>query len=272
MKKKNTGLIVLVIVLSLLVVGLGGFIIYDKVLSNNNSIEKTNKEEQNDNNSENQSIDKLDNTKDIVYSGISYNISGHNDEMNGLSEIPQINLNSDNINQINNDIINHFKSIMNINEFKSDYKYGFDSSCDKTIYKVEYEYYNNNNNDILSLIIKYTLLSEIYEESSYMIYNINTKTGELITNNELIKVMNYKTDDIKESLKNSINEIYTENFDMKSGLLKSHDIVYNSLVKYIDENNIYLPIYINKDGILSTYARIPANSHSGFMTITLTIG
>jgi hypothetical protein len=35
MEKKNTGLIVLVIVLSLLVVGLGGFIVYDKVLSNN---------------------------------------------------------------------------------------------------------------------------------------------------------------------------------------------------------------------------------------------
>lgn len=34
MEKKNTGLIILVIILSLLVVGLGGFIVYDKVLSN----------------------------------------------------------------------------------------------------------------------------------------------------------------------------------------------------------------------------------------------
>lgn len=33
MEKKNTGLIVLIIVLSLLVLGLGGYIVYDKVLS-----------------------------------------------------------------------------------------------------------------------------------------------------------------------------------------------------------------------------------------------
>ena len=34
MEKKNTGLIVLVVVLSLLVVGLGGYIVYDKILNN----------------------------------------------------------------------------------------------------------------------------------------------------------------------------------------------------------------------------------------------
>mgnify|MGYP000921444300 FL=1 len=35
MEKKNTGLIVLVVVLSLLVVGLGGYIVYDKMLDKN---------------------------------------------------------------------------------------------------------------------------------------------------------------------------------------------------------------------------------------------
>lgn len=42
MEKKNIGLIVLIIVLSLLVVGLGGFIVYDKVLSNNEVDNKEN--------------------------------------------------------------------------------------------------------------------------------------------------------------------------------------------------------------------------------------
>ena len=36
MEKKNTGLVVLVIILSLLVLGLGGYIVYDKLLSENN--------------------------------------------------------------------------------------------------------------------------------------------------------------------------------------------------------------------------------------------
>lgn len=60
MEKKNIGLKVLVIILSLLVVGLGGFIVYDKVdntqLSDNNNIENNHSNSQ-DNNS-NESINK----------------------------------------------------------------------------------------------------------------------------------------------------------------------------------------------------------------------
>ena len=51
MEKKNNGLIVLVIILSLLVVGLGGFIVYDKVLSTDNEkLEDTNVDNIGDNN------------------------------------------------------------------------------------------------------------------------------------------------------------------------------------------------------------------------------
>ena len=50
MEKKNNGLIVLVIILSLLVVGLGGFIVYDKVLSTaNEKLEDTNVDNIDDN-------------------------------------------------------------------------------------------------------------------------------------------------------------------------------------------------------------------------------
>ena len=47
MKKNNTGLIVFVIMLFLLVVGLGGFIVYDKLLSNN-KVENNDNTELND--------------------------------------------------------------------------------------------------------------------------------------------------------------------------------------------------------------------------------
>lgn len=50
MEKKSTGLIVLVIILSLLVVGLGGFIVYDKVLSNNEIENNDNKKDEVNNN------------------------------------------------------------------------------------------------------------------------------------------------------------------------------------------------------------------------------
>ena len=58
MEKKNTGLIVLVIILSLLVVGLGGFIIYDKVFSN--KVENT-KDESNNVITENNQINQKEN-------------------------------------------------------------------------------------------------------------------------------------------------------------------------------------------------------------------
>lgn len=56
MEQKNTGLIICIVILSLLVVGLGGFIIYDKVLNNKN-IEKNqnNNEVVNNQNQENSS-------------------------------------------------------------------------------------------------------------------------------------------------------------------------------------------------------------------------
>lgn len=47
MEKKNTGLIVLVVVLCLLVAGLGGYIVYDKMLDK--SVNDTNNKDKNDN-------------------------------------------------------------------------------------------------------------------------------------------------------------------------------------------------------------------------------
>ena len=63
MEKKNTGLIVLVVILSLLVVGLGGFIIYDKVLSDNEI-------ENNDNNNvNNNNVSKLLSNEEAIIEG-----------------------------------------------------------------------------------------------------------------------------------------------------------------------------------------------------------
>ncbi len=49
MEKKNTGLIIFVIILILLVVGLGGFIVYDKVLSTNDTSNTNNTNKENNN-------------------------------------------------------------------------------------------------------------------------------------------------------------------------------------------------------------------------------
>lgn len=68
MEKKNTGLIVLVVILSLLVVGLGGYIVYDKVLSKedsniNNDVKDNDNIQNNTDNNENNNTSN-DNTND----------------------------------------------------------------------------------------------------------------------------------------------------------------------------------------------------------------
>jgi len=62
------------------------------------------------------------------------------------------------------------------------------------------------------------IIKETLEKLSKIPVKLDVK---LLDNN-----IDENTQRIIEGLKNSINEIYTENFDMKSGLLKSHDIVY----------------------------------------------
>lgn len=77
MEKKSTGLIILVVILSLLVLGLGGFIVYDKVLntSNNNVDDK-----QNDNSSVN-----IDNTVNKKYS-VGDEITFNNEKWNVIKD------------------------------------------------------------------------------------------------------------------------------------------------------------------------------------------
>lgn len=67
MEKKNTGLIVLIVVLSIAVLGLGGFIIYDKVLNNDS---KNNSNEINKEDNEN----KNENNKDITFNHTTFSV------------------------------------------------------------------------------------------------------------------------------------------------------------------------------------------------------
>lgn len=90
MEKKNTGLIVLVIILSLMVVGLSSFVIYDKVLSDNEQKEENKNNLDSDTTKENISTEEI---KEIfkfvydyielpeVYCGEDEIISDVNDEM-----------------------------------------------------------------------------------------------------------------------------------------------------------------------------------------------
>ena len=82
MEKKNTGLIVLVVILSLLVVGLGGYIVYDKVLDKEDSnINNDVKDNNNIQNNTDNNVSKINDTTVIDENSsetFNKNINDHN--------------------------------------------------------------------------------------------------------------------------------------------------------------------------------------------------
>ena len=94
--KNNKGLVIITIILGVLVVLMGGYIVYDKVLNqNNNSESKENKN----------SVSKLNSSKDWVYDA-DYNLHTNKESYYGFSDhsklisasdlvVPYINIDSD---------------------------------------------------------------------------------------------------------------------------------------------------------------------------------
>lgn len=94
-KRKNTGLIILIVILSLLVIILGGVIIYDKVLTTNLNIEPENKVDNNEETNVNYNISVEDSVNyiDSYYKKFSV-------------KLPKIIGETDKINEINTKILN----------------------------------------------------------------------------------------------------------------------------------------------------------------------
>ena len=104
-RKNNTGLIVLITVLVILVLGMGGFIIYDKVIN------KTNESDIEENNSETQNTEddlvvrksyKVGDEVELADSSIWYVISNSEDTENFVSLLSSDNINKDYTITINN--------------------------------------------------------------------------------------------------------------------------------------------------------------------------
>lgn len=93
MEKKNTGLVVLVVVLALLVVGLGGFIIYDKALSKDNKITENDNNKNENINDNNISVENSVDYVDEYYK--LFNV-----------KLPKIVGNTKKIDELNNKILN----------------------------------------------------------------------------------------------------------------------------------------------------------------------
>lgn len=138
----------------------------------------------------------------------AYNKSKKIDDGNNLINykfrIPNINIDSDYVSELNKEIneklISEAKKIIESNEEFS------------ALLEIDYEYYKNN--DILSVVIYATHEGEI---KNYYVYNINTQTGAKVTNEEIIKIKGFD----KTTFENKLSNALGIDFENRNGEFES---------------------------------------------------
>ena len=240
MEKKYTGLVVCNTVLILIVLGLVGFIVYDKVINNkpNDNIESK----------ELYSIKKLGDK--VLYTGKS-------DLEIIRSEIivaqPVININSKEIRKVNSEILKVYQDVYSFIDSNYTKEVSETPMCQITINKNGKLYGGENTVSPLRYIIsendKY--LSVVIEEThitmcgggstSYLGYTINKETKKVMSNSEILELFNASNDE------NVFVDAYNENAQsIGLGNAKSID----DLRLYVYDGELVLCLTTNGDYLL----------------------
>lgn len=222
-QKKSKGPIIIIILLLLVVLGLAGYIVYDKFFTKEEpKVEEKVKEEK--------KVLLKDENQDVVYSDIDEKHEGK------IKKVPYINIDSKYAEEINDEIDSMVKK-------------GLDGQVADTAYGVDYQYYING--EIVS--VKFTWETENGMTIS-KIYNINQYTGKKVTNSELLTfaameesgfndklVESYKTARPLESVENNAEALVKECYQKDLDTLSKGDIK----GMYLNNNEIYVLFDLN---------------------------
>lgn len=180
-------------------------------------------------------INKIDNSKDIVYTIYDLQEAQGNYDVNIV--LPFINITGDVANNFNKNTQNIFAN--KANEI-------FEKAKKNTIYTISYTGYING--DIMSVIIRSKLKEDTTAQRLIVqTYNYNLKTGKEATIEEAIAQRGITKQDVEKRIKNQINQAIKEANDIrKSG--------YDVYARNID-NDMYKventsTFYIGEDGTL----------------------
>lgn len=240
MEKKYTGLVVCNTVLILIVLGLVGFIVYDKVINNkpNDNIESK----------ELYSIKKLGDK--VLYTGKS-DLEIISSEI--IFAYPVININSKEIRKVNSEILKVYQDVYSFIDSNYTKEVSETPMCQITINKNGKLYGGENTVSPLRYIIsendKY--LSVVIEEmhitmcgggsTSYLGYTINKETKKVMSNSEILELFNASNDE------NVFVDAYNENAQsIGLGNAKSID----DLRLYVYDGELVLCLTTNGDYLL----------------------
>ena len=259
MKKKSFGTFILI----LIILGLIGYIIYDKynVKTSNNT--KSNnivndKKEETKTEENKELVKKYDDNKDYVYDGEykgDFSKESYTTDLNETYnskdlKAPYFNIDSSDASNSNKEINETYLNAVRI------FNQGVN---DKSTYiKLSYKKYEND--DIISAILKYEMGDIGVSNPIYYTYNFNKKDGKLLTFDEsvsLAKIDNID-DKVKKAIKKELNKqmgdnpnVYPEGESIDTYVNKSYsgyeDNKKYNLIKYIlnEKNELSVVVDIN---------------------------
>lgn len=245
--KKGKGSTIIIILLILTVLGLAGYIAYDKFIAKDTAtkIEDTTKKETKE-------VKKpmlKDSNLDVVYSDI--------DEMHEgkTKKVPYVNIDSKYAEEINDEL----KTMVNK---------GLDGQIANTAYGIDYQYFIND--EVVS--IKFTWETESGNMTYSKIYNINQYTGNKVTDDEILNKINIEKSDLGNKLVESYKtarplDTLDNNSDalVKDCYQKDIDALTDSKIKgmYLSTNNelnvLFDVNYIAGSGIGEAILNVNAN-------------
>lgn len=160
-------------------------------------------------------------------------------------EIPQINLDSDEVRQINAELYNSLYPVIEraASEIFSD---GFSVSSEEISYRWAV------NGDILSLVVKNCGVPDFGGGTEYYVYNISISTGTRVSNEAVISSAGFSQNEFYESAKQSLKASYASGWDSSNW----NDAINQQCEKTISNENIDQSYpYINEKGQLCIIAK-----------------
>ena len=214
--KKNN--IVIILVLVVIVLGLGSYLVYDKVINKDEKKSNTEKiEDDNDKEEAKEQDSKIDKTKELVYDA-TYVANATKESYITYSEehsvknivVPYINIDSNYAKEVNNEIKSIFESA--IERHNNYYERIKDLTFDppeEIISKKIIEYNKYIDDNTLSIVI---IDSHDPLDVNYYTYNFNLETGEKLSFEEVYKLVGFTSDNITESVEKAITLEVKEEF------------------------------------------------------------
>lgn len=181
-------------------------------------------------------------------------------------KVPHINIDSEDAEEINNDINEVYNDMLSI------YKMGLEN---KITYIDHCNYESNNINNVISVIIKYGKGGTDIVKNYYETYNISLEGGKKLSFEEVYKFLNYKSSSINKIVKKYITNKMEEelkNLEYPDGtdFNTYNNESYNNYLDSVKDNTIKYFIDKNKNLNVIVKLSIPAGMGSFDTIITIT--